>query len=139
VSRLCHRFPPLRCCAAPSSAILGGMTTSSPPAVFDPASISASSWGSRLAGLRSHRVPNGDPRIAQCEAGLFYWQTRRPIDKRVAGGLMSQGLADSALDKVREMAEAKLREMYTDESETAGPAVRGPAAAGCENAAAVVS
>jgi hypothetical protein len=79
------------------------MTTSSPPTTaFDPASMSASSWGSKLAGLRSHRVPDDDPRIAQCEAALSYWRLRSRLDREVAAGHLSADFAAAVEAKFAE-------------------------------------
>lgn len=47
----------------------------------DPASRSASGWAARRAALKSRQVPDTDPRIAECDASLAYWRTRRVIDR----------------------------------------------------------
>lgn len=46
----------------------------------DPASRSASSWGARLAALRSRHVTDDDPRAAECLAALAFWRCKRVLD-----------------------------------------------------------
>lgn len=57
----------------------------------DPADMPPARWQSRLAGLRSSRVPDTDPRMIEVQAALAYWRVRRVIDHE-RGLLASQHL-----------------------------------------------
>jgi hypothetical protein len=46
----------------------------------DPAELSPPQWQSRLASLKSHGLPDNDPRVAECRAALAYWRCRRVLD-----------------------------------------------------------
>ncbi|MGU3501895.1 hypothetical protein [Mycobacterium sp. C31M] len=50
-------------------------------ATVDPASRSAASWSSTLAGLKSAGVPNTDPRVIEAQAAGAYWRVRRILDQ----------------------------------------------------------
>ncbi len=96
---------PLRCCGAPSWFNVCVMTAAaSSPDAFDPTARSASSWGSRLAGLRSHNVGDDDPRIAESEAGLQYWRLVREIDTAEAAGVLTQAFASQVRGLYRQQA-----------------------------------
>ena len=77
------------------------MTTGMTTPMFDPASRSASSWGSRLAGLRSHGATDDDPRVRECLAASFFWDMKRQADRAVERGIISAGLAEAYVGKLR--------------------------------------
>ncbi len=69
-----------------------------------PASRSAASWNGTLAALKSRRVPDDDPRVAECLAALAFWRCRRVIDTE-AGHLVPEH-AGALADRLRQEAVA---------------------------------
>ena len=97
------------------------MTTPTP--VFDPAAFSASSWGSKLAGLRSHGATDDDPRVRECYAALRFWRIKHQVDKQVAEGYLPTDFAEYYLGLLRSHgAEEFLREPSgtADDADAAG-------------------
>ncbi len=60
------------------------------------------SWKARLAAYKSRSVPDDDPHVVKCYAGLDYWSYKKLADEAVASGLITKDFADAALAKARQ-------------------------------------
>lgn len=66
-----------RAARAPSLRTVRRMTITTP--TVDPASRSAASWSATLASLKSHGIPDDDPRMVAAREGLAFHRVARSI------------------------------------------------------------
>lgn len=51
--------------------------------VEEPFALPAKVWKAKLAALRSHYVPDDDPRVGRCLDALSYWRFRSQVELEV--------------------------------------------------------
>ena len=84
-------------CSAPLHVIVCGMASSS--VLTDPADLSASQWGSKVAAYQRHGRGPDDPDVVAVRQALAFHRVHRAID--ADAGQLSQPAAERLIDELR--------------------------------------